>query len=95
MGSWRCTGSRILTCYVSFDGDVCSIVGKETETSHVKIRRQYHVHGTDRDLHRMIAFVVSPRQMPTFSPSQVVCPEDISLDTQQKDYIKDAIGLLL
>ena len=63
MGSWRCTGSRILTCYVSFDGDVCSIVGKQTETSHVvKIRRQYHVHGTDRDLHRMIAFVVSPKE---------------------------------
>ena len=35
------------------------------------------------------------KKMPTFSPSQVVCPEDISLDTQQKDYIKDAIGLLL
>lgn len=32
MGSWRCTGSRILTYYVSFDGDVCSIVGKQTET---------------------------------------------------------------
>ena len=51
LGTWRCTGSCILTvsvtcsCFPSKGGKV------------VNIRRQYHVHTTDGDLHRMIAFI--------------------------------------
>lgn len=36
------------------------------QCSFVKIRRQYHVHGTDPELHRMIAFVDNaPAYLPT------------------------------
>ena len=37
--------------------DICSIVTCNDNSSNVSIRRQYHVHSTDPDLHRMIAFV--------------------------------------
>lgn len=49
LGAWRCTGSRALTVAVS------SSLSSSRET--VQIRRQYQVHGTDTDLHRMTAFV--------------------------------------
>lgn len=55
LGSWKCTGSRCLTFMVEIGPTDCRIVsvgGKQ-----VQIRRQYHVHGTDSDFHRMIAFV--------------------------------------
>lgn len=43
----------------------CHILSNESEQCSVKIRRQYHVHGTDPDLHRMIAFVaIAPAALP-------------------------------
>lgn len=59
LGSWKCTGSRRLTFMVKFSPSACHIVSSVSESSgkQVQIRRQYHVHGTDSDLHRMIAFV--------------------------------------
>ena len=58
MGAWKCTGSRILKFNIAVDETECHILSNESEQcSVVKIRRQYHVHGTDSDLHRMIAFV--------------------------------------
>ena len=63
LGSWKCTGSRRLTFMLKFGPATCHIVGSTSTSgtgsggSQVQIRRQYHVHGTDSDLHRMIAFV--------------------------------------
>ncbi len=58
MGAWKCTGSRILKFNNKVDENECHILSDESiQCSFVKIRRQYHVHGTDPDLHRMIAFV--------------------------------------
>ena len=59
LGSWKFTGSRRLSFMVKFGSTTCHIVssvsGSDGQKAH--IRRQYHVHGTDSDLHRMIAFV--------------------------------------
>ena len=53
MGTWKCTGSRILPFYIDVDENECHIVSKNSaQCSFVKIRHQYHVHGTDPDLHR-------------------------------------------
>ena len=59
LGSWKCTGSRRLTFMVKFGPTTCHIVSSMSGSGgrQVQIRRQYHVHGTDPDLHRMIAFV--------------------------------------
>ena len=66
MGAWKCTGSRILKFNIAVDETECHILSNESEQcSVVKIRRQYHVHGTDPDLHRMIAFVdTAPATLP-------------------------------
>ena len=55
LGAWKCTGSRILKFNIEIKEGVCHIVSESSNL--VKIRRQYHVHGTDRDFHRMIACV--------------------------------------
>jgi hypothetical protein len=61
LGAWKCTGSWILTALVEINESTCNIVSKQSENSQsVKSRCQHHVHGTDRDLHRMIAYVDSP-----------------------------------
>ena len=59
LGSWKCTGSRRLTFMVKFGPTTCHIVSSELGSGgrQVQIRRQYHVHRTGSDLHRMIAFV--------------------------------------
>ena len=59
LGSWKCTGSRRLTFMVKFGPTTCHVVSSVSGSggTQVQIRRQYHVHGTDSDLHRMIAFV--------------------------------------
>ena len=59
LGSWKCTGSRCITFMVKFGPTTCHIVSSASGSDGQKaqIRRQYHVHGTDSDLHRMIAFV--------------------------------------
>ena len=60
LGSWKCTGSRISTFHVDIRDGTCCIVSNESASLTarvVHIRRQYHVHGTDPDLHRLIAFV--------------------------------------
>ena len=59
LGSWTCTGSRRLSFMVKFGNAACHIVSgiSGSGANLVQIRRQYHVHGTDSDLHRMIAFV--------------------------------------
>ena len=56
LGTWICTGSRLLKMQVEIEDGICHIV---QDGITVNIRRQYHVHGTDRDLHRMIAFLDS------------------------------------
>jgi len=56
LGTWRCTGSRILTISVKCNKNGCYI-SKSSGSAVVNIRRQYHVHATDSDLHRMIAFI--------------------------------------
>ena len=60
LGSWKCTGSRISTFHVDIRDGTCCIVSNESASLTarvVHIQRQYHVHGTDPDLHRLIAFV--------------------------------------
>ena len=57
LGTWVCTGSRVLKLNVEILDDICSIVTCNDNSYNVSIRRQYHVHSTDPDLHRMIAFV--------------------------------------
>ena len=64
LGAWKCTGSRSLRFLVKLDGKSCTIVNSRSTSKNVVvivvyIRRQYHVHGTDCDLHRMIAFMES------------------------------------
>jgi len=63
LGAWKCTGSRILSFAVDLSGQerrTVSNLSTSNEAVHrVSIRRQYHVHATDRDLHQMVAFVES------------------------------------
>ena len=62
LGSWKCTGSRTTTFHVDIRDGACRIVSDESTSPTaqvVHVRRQYHVHGTDSDLHRLIAFVES------------------------------------
>lgn len=53
LGSWTCTGSWRLTFMVKFGPSVCHIVSSVSGSGgrQVQIRRQYHIHGTDSDLH--------------------------------------------
>ena len=61
MGTWICTGSRILTFFVQQGEELCHIVSSSVMVQNsgepVFIRRQYHVHGTDSDFHRMTAYI--------------------------------------
>ena len=58
LGTWKCTGSRILTFAVKINGRRCTIASKRSNSAMmVDIRRQYYVHATDNDFHRMIAFL--------------------------------------
>lgn len=58
LGAWKCTGSRILQCIVKCSNSTCHVVSKLCPgATKISIRRQYFVHATDHDLHRMIAFV--------------------------------------
>ena len=56
LGTKRCTGSCILTVSVKCNKNSCYI-SKSNGSAVVNIRQQYHVHSTDSDLHRMIAFI--------------------------------------
>ena len=56
--TWKCTGSRLLQFTVKItDTDCCIINDTSSGAEVVYVRRQYHVHATDPDLYRMIAFV--------------------------------------
>lgn len=58
LGTWKCTGSRLLRFTVKIDDNECCIVSEMSANAMVvHVRRQYHVHATDPDLHRMIAFL--------------------------------------
>ena len=57
LGTWKCTGSRLLQFSVKMSDTDCRIVSDISSATVVHVRRQYHVHATDPDLHRMIAFV--------------------------------------
>lgn len=58
LGAWKCTGSRTLQFFVKCSNSTCHVVTKLSPgATNISIRRQYYVHATDRDLHRMIAFV--------------------------------------
>ena len=63
LGAWKCTGSRVLSFAMDLSGQKCCIVSNLSTSSEavhrVSIRRQYHVHATDHDLHQMISFVES------------------------------------
>ena len=58
LGAWKCNGSRLLRYTVKITDTDCHIVNEMSPNAIViNIRRQYHVHATDPDLHRMIAFL--------------------------------------
>ena len=59
LGTWKCTGSRQLQFTVRITKTDCLIVNDmlSADAQVVHVRRQYHVHATDPDLHRMIAFM--------------------------------------
>ena len=59
LGTWKCTGSRQLQFTVKMTNTDCLIVSDtlSADAQVVRVRRQYHVHATDPDLHRMIAFM--------------------------------------
>ena len=64
LGTWKCTGSRSLHFLVKLSKKSCTIVNDRSTSGSeavvvVYIRRQYRVHGTDCDFHRMIAFMES------------------------------------
>ena len=60
LGAWKCTGSRVLTFSVKCSEKGCRVVNSNSKGSVViNVRRQYHVHATDRDFHQMIAFIES------------------------------------
>lgn len=56
LGTWKCTGSRLLRFTVKISNIDCHIVSEMSSNAMVvNVRRQYHVHATDSDLHRMIS----------------------------------------
>lgn len=58
LGAWKCTGSRTLDFAVKCSNSACHIVDKLSPgATKISVRRQYYVHATDCDLHRMIAFI--------------------------------------
>ena len=58
LGSWKCTGSRVLRFSVKITSRSCSLVTCSSPGAiEIGVRRQYFVHATDNDLHRMIAFL--------------------------------------
>ena len=58
LGAWKCTGSRALQCIVRCSNSTCRVVTKLCPgDTKISIWRQYFVHATDHDLHRMIAFM--------------------------------------
>ena len=58
LGTWKCTGSRCLEVAVKLGDTDCQVVDKSSPNAMiVNVRRQHHVHGTDPDMHRMIAFL--------------------------------------
>lgn len=59
LGTWKCSGSRIFTFFIECHRNGCSVSQSNSRGAVVGIRRQYHVHATDSDLHRMIAFIES------------------------------------
>ena len=60
LGAWKCTGTHVLTFAVKCSNDGCVVVNQKSPGAIIiNVRRQYHVHGTDGDLHRMIAFIES------------------------------------
>jgi hypothetical protein len=68
MGTWKCTGSRLLKFSVKVDKKVYQIMNAGAPNSTmVYIRRLYHVHGTDNDFHRMTAYVDSKNSSVTSS----------------------------
>ena len=58
LGAWKCTGSRLLQFTVRITNTDCHFVNDTSSNAEVvQVHRQYHVHATDPDLHRMIAFM--------------------------------------
>ena len=60
LGTWKCTGSRLLQFTVRItdtDYRLVNDISSKFNAEIVHVRRQYHVHATDPDLHRMIAFM--------------------------------------
>jgi len=58
LGTWKCTGSRVLTFAVKCCEKSCRIVDSSYRGAIVvRVRRQYHVHATDKAFHRMIACI--------------------------------------
>ena len=60
LGTWRCNGSRLLQFTVKISETDCRIVNETLSSAKVvHVRHQHHVHATDPDMHRMIAFLES------------------------------------
>lgn len=58
LGTWKCTGSRVLNFSVKVTNKACRVVtGSSVGAVKIGVRRQYFVHASDHDLHRMIAFL--------------------------------------
>jgi len=60
LGAWRCSGSRVLNFFVKVSTNSCCLVASSSPGAvEIGIKRQYFIHMSDPDFHRMIAFLES------------------------------------
>ena len=58
LGAWTCTGSRTFRATVKITTTSCTLVSMKSAGSvEITVRLQFFVHGSDCDLHRMVAFL--------------------------------------
>jgi len=64
LGTWKCTGSRLLTFAVKCSDKGCRVVNESyCGATIVKMRRQHHVHATGRAFHRMMVCIESVQKV--------------------------------
>jgi len=60
LGTWKCTGSRVLTFAIKCSKKGCHVIDSSCLGAIVvRVRRQHYVHATDKAFHRMIACIES------------------------------------